>query len=55
MQQNYDEEMFFEEKEMVIGFSFNQLVDGVVHKLLQAEGQRHRWHNGKQLDEGDMV
>jgi hypothetical protein len=36
-QQNGGEEMFFEEQEWVIGFFFNQLVNGVVHKLLGAE------------------
>jgi hypothetical protein len=30
--------MFFDEQERVIGFFFNQLVDGVVHKLIGAEG-----------------
>jgi hypothetical protein len=37
MHQNNDEEMFFEEQERVIGFFFNQLVDGVVHKLFDIE------------------
>jgi hypothetical protein len=30
--------MFFDEQERVIGFFFNQLVDRVVHKLIEAEG-----------------
>jgi hypothetical protein len=30
--------MSFKENEMVIGFFFNQLGDGVVHKLFRAEG-----------------
>jgi hypothetical protein len=30
---NHGEEMFFEEQEMVIGYWFNHLVDGVVCKL----------------------
>jgi hypothetical protein len=31
--------MFFEEEERVIGFFFNQLVNGVVYKPLRAEEQ----------------
>jgi hypothetical protein len=47
--------MFFEEKEKVIGFSFNQLVDAVVHKLIQAKCQGFRWNNGKWPNKGDIV
>jgi hypothetical protein len=36
MKQSCGEQIFFE-KEMVIVFSFNQLVDGAVHKLIQAK------------------
>jgi hypothetical protein len=51
MQQNWGEEMFFEEEEKVIGFFFNQLVNGVVYKPLRAEEQRLRWW----INEGDVV
>jgi hypothetical protein len=35
--QNGSEEMFFKEKERVIDFLFNHLVDGVVHKLFRVK------------------
>jgi hypothetical protein len=37
MKQSYGGQMFFEEKERVTSFSFNELVDRVVHKLIQAK------------------
>jgi hypothetical protein len=38
MQQYCDEEMLFNKQERIIDFFFNQFVDGVVHKLLRAQG-----------------
>jgi hypothetical protein len=37
MQQGCNEQIVFKEKQMVLVFSINQLVDGLVHKLIQAE------------------
>jgi hypothetical protein len=37
VQQSYGEQIVFEEMEWVIGFSFNQHVDGLVHKMIQAK------------------
>jgi hypothetical protein len=39
LHQNSDEEMFFEEQKIIIGFCFNHLVDEVVHKMSGVEGQ----------------
>jgi hypothetical protein len=36
-------------------FFFNQLVDGVVRKLISVEGHGLCWTNDKQLDEGDIM
>jgi hypothetical protein len=55
MQENCVEEMFFEEHERIIGFFFNHLVDGVVHKLIGVEGQCLFWTYDKRLDEGDIM
>jgi hypothetical protein len=38
MQENYVEEVFFEDQKRVIGFFFNHIIDGVVHKLIRVEG-----------------
>jgi hypothetical protein len=38
LHQNSDEEMFFEEQKIIIGFCFNHL-DEVVHKMSGVEGQ----------------
>jgi hypothetical protein len=33
----------------------DDLLHGVVRKLVRVEGQRLHWENGKKLDEGDVV
>jgi hypothetical protein len=38
--------MFFKKQKMVIDFFFNHLVDGIVRKLLEVEGQGLSWQNG---------
>jgi hypothetical protein len=53
-QQNGGEEMFFEEQEWVIGFfSINLLMELFINYL--EPNDRDCWHNGKQLDEDDIV
>jgi hypothetical protein len=53
-QQNGGEEMFFKEQEWVIGFfSINLLMELFIN-CLEPNG-RDCWHNGKQLDECDVV
>jgi hypothetical protein len=43
MQQNYSEEIFFEEHKRFFGFFLNHLVDGVIRKLIKVEGQGLCW------------
>jgi hypothetical protein len=55
LQHKGGKEIFFKENERVIVFFFNQLGDGVIYKLFRTEGQGLHWHNGKQLNEDDIV
>jgi hypothetical protein len=55
MQQNYGEEIFFKEHQRFFNFFFNHLVDGVVCKLIEAEGQGLHWTNSKRLNEGEII
>jgi hypothetical protein len=55
IQQSCREQIVFKEKERVLDFSFNQLIDGLLHKMIQAKWQGLRWYNDMRLDECDVV